>query len=136
MANNRCGPLLSLVQSLYGSPQCPSTRAPRFNRIMVNNPETEGYSVALQAHHTCLLVRHIAGDDESPCAVFLGDTTSWYKSIWLYIPIDCGKLIAEIWRRDCYSVCRDCREDVTLISTTTKGHVYALGKHPTPGYQY
>ncbi|KAL7902144.1 hypothetical protein HDV64DRAFT_239517 [Trichoderma sp. TUCIM 5745] len=106
-----------------------SLKPAKFNRVMINHPETTGYSVAWNAAHRSLrIIRHTSKDSSSGFTDMPEDTT-----IWLYIPINHGELLKEIWRR---SYLQHYRETVDLILVTTNGRIYVLGNHPTPGHIY
>ncbi|KAL7794340.1 hypothetical protein V8C37DRAFT_415184 [Trichoderma ceciliae] len=96
-------------RDLVRFPPSPSLKPVKFDHIMINDPETTGYSVSCYAN------------------------VSEDSAAWLHVPVGRGEFLKELWRRD-YSV--DHRQKVDLLLVTTTGRVHVLGKHPTPGHTY
>ncbi|KAL7940556.1 hypothetical protein V8C42DRAFT_337215 [Trichoderma barbatum] len=117
-------------QDLARLPLVRSFLPARFNRILVNDPETTGYSVAWNAARRAFkIARHTAWDYSSCYADISKDETTW-----LHIPLSRGELLHEFWCRK--SIAVNGREMVDLILVTTTGRVHVLGKYPTPGQTY
>ncbi|KAM0424248.1 hypothetical protein ACHAPT_010620 [Fusarium lateritium] len=95
-----------------------SSRIPRFNFFECNHPDIIGYSACW--YRTVSVVHaHVPGEDLR----FYANTAADFPSgVWLYLPMDKGELVTELWDCTAYPLGLQ-----SLAMKTSKGRVWSMG---------
>ncbi|KAI0433509.1 hypothetical protein F5Y09DRAFT_298597 [Xylaria sp. FL1042] len=96
----------------------------RMTTILCNSPYTTAYSASWDWSILCL---HAHNADKN---LAFYDNVQTKNALWLYMPIDKGEYISQIWKRF-----RRLARELALLIITNKGRVMMLGPQPQPHWR-